>query len=623
MTESQVSEGARTDTPDKQSGGTSASSTGDANKGQQTTTRTSRDARQPSARHNFNNLSRIDTTDSSSKGENESFGYIIGTKSERLTNGRVFNEFSDLLMTYIGAEFRDGDDLGSLVRDLKDPVPDLISSYTPNKPTKGSDGYDTFEMKEWEMEQKMFIDRKMRLKSNMRKLYALVWGQCTQGLKSEIIGLKDYDENKKKADSKWLLEKIKVVSAGVDSTANVVVTYHKQFMNVSYFRQSQTESMEDYMNRFAAMVATVKLVGADNLWYCGQLHDVKMQNASEAQLKENEEKVKATFFFLHGDKIRFGAKIRELESAMHNGRDEWPTTVMGAYHMMVRTQEQLIAIEKGTNRYNRRGGGRGPSGGQFVQDGSPRGGRSEGRGYGGRGRGRGRFSPPPVPEGVQLVPGLDGATLDLQCFKCNGWGHIAPNCPVVNPATNNQLCQRLQLTQDGECAEIPRSWVLLDTCSSNCTSNDARHVKNIKQCFRADRMTTSTNGGPRCFNKEGLLKIFPLKVFFDQTSMATILSYYEVSILPNVSIVVDTKEENTINVVVENEQCMYKFRPCGSGLYYVDMDALDYHYYELNLTNNNQDVEPYSFVQSVTSNNFFYLRMKSVTLIKRSTTKNS
>ena len=92
---------------------------------------------------------------------------------------------------------------------------------------------------------------------------------------------------------------------------------------------------------------------------------------------------------------------------MHSGRDEWPTTIMGAYHLMIRTQEQMIAVETRINRNNRRGLGRG-SGSQFIQDGSPRGGRGDGRQHGGRDRGRGRYPPPPVPEGVQLTPGLDG-----------------------------------------------------------------------------------------------------------------------------------------------------------------------------------------------------------------------
>lgn len=55
-----------------------------------------------STRNNFNNLSRIETGDSNTKGENELFGYVIGTRNEKLTNGRVYDEFKDLLVTLLG-----------------------------------------------------------------------------------------------------------------------------------------------------------------------------------------------------------------------------------------------------------------------------------------------------------------------------------------------------------------------------------------------------------------------------------------------------------------------------------------------------------------------------------------
>ena len=71
----------------------------------QTTPTTSRNTKTPNlaaTRNNFNNLSRSDTVDSNTKGENEAFGYVIETRSEKLTNGRVYNEFKYLLVTLLG-----------------------------------------------------------------------------------------------------------------------------------------------------------------------------------------------------------------------------------------------------------------------------------------------------------------------------------------------------------------------------------------------------------------------------------------------------------------------------------------------------------------------------------------
>ena len=169
-----------------------------------------------------------------------------------MTHGKVYNDFKDLLMTHVGSDFRNGNDIASLIRDLKDPEAELVAEYAPKKPDKSAsgDGYDPFVIEEWKMEHKMFLDRKMIMKGNIKKLYALVWGQCTQALRSELTGFDEYEINEKKANSLWLLEKIKVVSAGVDATANVVVTYHQQYMSLSYLRQSMTESMEEYLKRF-------------------------------------------------------------------------------------------------------------------------------------------------------------------------------------------------------------------------------------------------------------------------------------------------------------------------------------------------------------------------------------
>ena len=99
----------------------------------------------------------------------------------------------------------------------------------------------------------------LKRKYGLKKLYALVWGQYTQDLKSQMTNLANYGDSEKKTNSLWLLTNIKIISAGVDKTSNVMVTYHQQFMSVSFIRQSLTELMEEYLNRFNALAATTKV----------------------------------------------------------------------------------------------------------------------------------------------------------------------------------------------------------------------------------------------------------------------------------------------------------------------------------------------------------------------------
>ena len=92
-------------------------------------------------------------------------------------------------------------------------------------------------------------------------------------------------------------------------------------------------------------------------------------------------------------------------------------------------------------------------------------------------------------------------------------------------------------------------------------------------------MTTITNGGPRTFQKEANLKLFPMKVYFDQHSLATVISYHEIKNLLGVTIKVDTDVEDTINVIFSTLNCVYKFCPCGAGLYFLDMENMINHRY--------------------------------------------
>ena len=106
---------------------------------------------------------------------------------------------------------------------------------------------------------------------------------------------------------------------------------------------------------------------------------------------------------------------------------------------------------------------------------------------------------------------------------------------------NNFLMQRMQFTQSDECEGINRSWVLLDTSSTDSTCNDTKHVTNVVQCKIADEMTALTNRGPRVFQKEAGFGLFPMKVYFDQHSLATVISYHQVKNLPGFKIKVDTE----------------------------------------------------------------------------------
>ena len=91
-----------------------------------------------------------------------------------------------------------------------------------------------------------------------------------------------------------------------------------------------------------------------------------------------------------------------------------------------------------------------------------------------------------------------------------------------------------------------------------------------------------------------------MKVYLDQKSLGIFILYHEVKNLPVVRIVVDVDIEDTINIIPLETEQVFKFCPCDTGLYCLNVHDMDNHYYQL--TDIREHVTDYSLVQSVATN---------------------
>ena len=69
---------------------------------------------------------------------------MIGTKNEKLINGKLYDEFKDLVITYTTKTFTFGEDIAVLIRELLDPTAAFEADQKPSRPTKIGDKYDEF-----------------------------------------------------------------------------------------------------------------------------------------------------------------------------------------------------------------------------------------------------------------------------------------------------------------------------------------------------------------------------------------------------------------------------------------------------------------------------------------------
>mmetsp|Transcript_11443 Transcript_11443/g.16186 ORF Transcript_11443/g.16186 Transcript_11443/m.16186 type:complete len:117 (-) Transcript_11443:1019-1369(-) len=112
---------------------------------------------------------------------------------------------------------------------------------------------------------------------------------------------------------------------------------------------------------------------------------------------------------------------------------------------------------------------------------------------------------------------------NITCFGCGFLGHYRSQCP--NASNDQVLAMHIGCTlTQGSKFTIPKSWVLIDTCSTCDVSNNPDLVTNVRACPKQDVLTAYTNGGAQQYEELADLCMLPITVYFKKKSMATILS---------------------------------------------------------------------------------------------------
>jgi len=167
--------------------------------------------------------------------------------------------------------------------------------------------------------------------------------------------------------------------------------------------------LDAYLNRFREAVQTLEFAGIkifdhDGLTkletkrilaLAGQITATADQKTKTKETAA--EAFKAVCLLENADPKRFLSLFNDLRKDMIKKLDNFPKNVVEGFDMLNRWKPTYRMV---TDRYrpNTRVGY------MYAQRAGP-------------------------PQGTTLVPGKDGSTRPFQCYSCNAWGHISPNCP--------------------------------------------------------------------------------------------------------------------------------------------------------------------------------------------------
>ena len=279
------------------------------------------------------------------EGVTSEIGGVLGLSTENYVNKKVnFDKFQELLITYVIKKYSEAatTEISEAIRELKNPVELYVDRKMPKMDTKIESG--SIEEMILKEEIREYVRTKNLVMSCVTKLYALIWGQCTDGLQSVLKMDAEYEEKTKSFDGVWLLRTIKKILAGVTNYRNGAILLREKLYRLLSTRQFPDESLNEYLTRFKNNYESLKQVAGENVVIFENLIDmtwpdvcVLTPNEMQVKLKEGRECFLAGCLIMGANDLQFGYLKRSLESAKNLGRDEYPVTLQAAYELLLNT----------------------------------------------------------------------------------------------------------------------------------------------------------------------------------------------------------------------------------------------------------------------------------------------
>ena len=526
-------------------------------------------------------------------------GHVFQTYAE--SERRVqFGKTVEMLGLYINNHLKSAEDMAPLYKELKTPTIRFDNTDDDEDiPDDLKEEYNKMKVKE-------HIKRKRTLRDNQRKIYAVIWGQCSTAMQASVKALDEYEERNLACDCIWLLKSVRAIMYRFDDTSFLVVSLANARHALDTFQQGQRQSNNAYYEEFKACVDAFEhhggTLGRDHGLVASltsekhkdhpgpppicpaatndpdvmlaayrvleQFHLRKEQYNSRISHEARNLTI-ATMFLRKADRNRYGDLLTDLRNQHSRGLSQYPTTLSAAFTLL----QTYTAPRTGHPRD------------------------------------RGNRDSDPVAElsflqASELVPGHDGVThTSIKCYRCQKYGHYRNQCPDVAAP------QFLQLTSGGSAPldfdaifahlppglnrnHIPSSWILLDSQSTMCVFKNPRYLRNIRRS--GDTLTVLTNGGSQLSRLIGDLPNFGT-VWFNPRSLANILSLAQVR--QRCRVTMDTATEPSM-IVHRADGTLMKFREYTTGLYI----------YDAALPKDNESVSDYCLVNTVAKNKALYHR---------------
>jgi hypothetical protein len=268
----------------------------------------------------------------------------------------------------------------------------------------------------------------------MKSLYGLIWGQCSESLRSRLRGFADYPTYSQGGDSLTLLKGIRAEMTGFRNKQYLSHALHKTMHDFYSLTQGKQRNNQEYYDEFNSMVLTAEESGATIGAHPGSFNNIILNSAVDplnptnkeraAAIKKANERYLAVAFLLGADRIRYGTLIEEIENEFLRNKGDstatgtYPTTVSEAYDYLCNYKKDPKILgrllgQSSNSEYN--------TGVAFMQDGDR-------QDHANQTAGNGNNSNKNTQEQTFTTSGGGSSGYKKICRRCGADGHTSIDC---------------------------------------------------------------------------------------------------------------------------------------------------------------------------------------------------
>jgi hypothetical protein len=249
----------------------------------------------------------------------------------------MYSKTNKVLAGYVGRTYKYSGDIRLVVEKLV--MPDLEIPVDP--PADAS----LTAIKIWDKEVDEYMKLRTALRENVKTLYSLVWGQCSDNMRQRVEASPNFATMSSTLNGLTLLISIKSVAFQFQSQNYPEEALHEAKRRFFYCRQKPGVTVTTYLELFQSIVDVIDHVEGDIGTDRGLINrmatseqvdlDLDADHVVTALKSRVKDKYLATAFILGADRVRFGKLIEDMQNGYLHGRNDYPVTLTAAYNLLI------------------------------------------------------------------------------------------------------------------------------------------------------------------------------------------------------------------------------------------------------------------------------------------------